>query len=151
MKAPQLHELILARKRCQGARLRGRTHQGGVLGTFRKPTSGNPLLRTPSENAVLPYDPLGVHLSCVTDVLPVQLRNEFPNPETVSNHFGPHGTVSSGRITSTNIIRPKSVKNCLDDSQNHFRSVNWTSVILHFQILQTLRKPKSFKYFQGGS
>ena len=50
-----------------------------------------------------------------------------------------------------NYFRPKSVKNYLNNSQNHFRSVNWPSVVLHSQIQQTLCKPEITQIFQGGS
>ena len=58
-------------------------------------------------------------------------------------------TVSSGRITQIILFRPKSVNNCLNNSPNHFRSVNWTSVVLHCQVRQTLCKPEIPKVFSG--
>ena len=44
---------------------------------------------------------------------------------------------------------PTSVKNCIDNSQNHLRSVNWESVILHFNILHRLQVQKFPKMIRG--
>ena len=64
----------------------------------------------------------------------------------------PQELVQSAPAESPKIIifRPKLVNNCLNNPQNHFQSVNWTSVILHFQIRHSASQ-KLLKYFQRGS
>ena len=51
-------------------------------------------------------------------------------PKITTSHDG-KSTVSSGKTTSIIFFRPKSGNNYLSNSQNHFRSVNWMSVILY--------------------
>ena len=47
-------------------------------------------------------------------------------------------TVSSGRISWIIVFRPKSAKTYLNNSQNRFWSVNWTSVISHSHIFMKI-------------
>ena len=77
------------------------------------------------------------HLCCPS--VPWLCRQNAENDQTAKDLAD---LASSGRISSIFIFRPKLVKNCLDNSQNYLRSVNWMSVILHSQILQTLCKPE---------
>ena len=81
----------------------------------------------------------GCFSGCFSAVLPWPTRHPF------RLFFGclqcrAFGTSVGGRGDCN--FRPKSVKNYLNNSQNHFWSATWTSVILHFQILQTLCKPE---------
>ena len=79
-----------------------------------------------------------------TDTLPAPVPPPLPRllsserPLSISK-------CSQLRTTKLIIFRPKSVNNYLNNSRNHFRSVNWMSVILHSQMLQTLCKPEITK------
>ena len=71
--------------------------------------------------------------SCKSKIKEVHLRRGSlcTSPPTSG---GPR-TCSQLQQNYVNISRPKLVKKCLSNSQKHFRSVNWTSIILHIQIL----------------
>ena len=57
--------------------------------------------------------------------------------------------VSTSRITKIIIFRPKSVKNYLNNSQNHVQSVNGMLVILQLYILPRHPKLKLPKIIAG--